>query len=157
MLNSYTVPIKDKDMKRKIYTSMSIPHFSIGGIRIAFTPLSTRSSYFETTDESLQKKIEAHPWFGDKFRLKAVEEDTKVIKAKEKKANEPKTLEKMSFTTLADAKEWLAKEHNVARSNIKRKEDAVSAGRTFGVDITIGVQAEAQADTPPTTNNTDKE
>lgn len=131
-------------MKRKIYTSRSIPHFSVGGTRIAFTPLSNKCSYFETTDEALQKKIEAHPWFGDKFRLKSEEEVDTSAKTEEKKSGAGKELEKMSFSTLADAKEWLAKEHDVARSNIKKKEDAVAAGKTFGVEITIGVQA-AQA------------
>jgi len=119
---------------------MSIPHFSIGGTRIAFTPLSTRSSYFETTDEALQRKIEAHPWYGDKFRLRSVEDTDTDTRKEEKKAETPKETKKISFSTLADAKEWLAKEYGVARSNIRKKEDAITAGKTFGVEIAIGVQ-----------------
>jgi len=127
-------------MKRKIYTSMSIPHFSIGGTRIAFTPLSTKSSYYETTDEALQKRMEAHPWFGDKFRLKTVEETETTAKTDKKVDDAPKEMKKISFTTLADAKEWLANEYGVARSNLRKKEDAVAAGKSYGVEITIGVQ-----------------
>lgn len=121
---------------KKIYTSRSIPHFSVGGARIAFTPLSNKSSYFETTDEALQKRIEAHPWFGDKFILgaeEAVSEKGKAIKAN---TEEKKTeLKEMRFTTLADAKDWLAANFGVVRSNIKKKDDAVSIGKTNGVSV----------------------
>jgi len=139
---------KQKSMKRKIYTSMSIPHFSVGGTRVAFTPLSTRSSYFETTDEALQRKIESHPWFGDKFKLQS-EEDTATAAAAAENGGQQNELKEMSFSTLADAKEWLAEEHNVVRSNIKKKEDAIAAGKAIGVEITIGVpsaQHETTAD-----------
>lgn len=127
-------------MVRKTYTSKSIPHFSVGGRRIAFTPLSTRSSYFETTDETLQKKIEAHPWFGDKFILWAVdtlgEETAKNAAAEEKRKAE---LKEVRFTTLADAKDWLAANFGVVRSNIKKKDDAVNAGKANGVSVIFGV------------------
>lgn len=125
----------DWNMKRKIYTSRSVLHFNVGGTRIAFIPLSSNSSYFETKDETLQKRIETHPWFGDKFVLKEVEDiKKKDVKNTTDDVKTPK-LEERSFSTLADAKEWLANEYGVARSNIKRKEDAVNAGLSLGVKI----------------------
>lgn len=126
---------------KKTYTSHSILHFSLGGTRVAFTPLSTKSSYFETCDETLQKRIEAHPWFGDKFVIGAEEAVVEEKNAEEADNSEKRKaeLKEVSFTTLADAKEWLANEYGVARSNIKKKDDAVKAGKANGVIIVIGV------------------
>lgn len=122
---------------RKTYTSYSIPHFSVGKTRIAFTPLSSKMSYFETSDEQLQAKLEAHPWFGDKYILKRTEEtkaETKTAKeAQPEKANEDK-----QFSTLADAKEWLSSQYGVSRSNVKTIADAVAIGKNNGVNISIG-------------------
>lgn len=128
-------------MKRKIYTSRSVLHFSVGGTRVAFTPLSSNSSYYETRDEALQERIEKHPWFGDKFVLKETHDidESKPAKKAEKQEG-VKEMTKKAFSTLADAKEWLAKEYGVARSNIKKREDAERVGKSFGVEIAIGVR-----------------
>lgn len=122
-------------MKKKIYISLSIPHFSVGKTRIAFTPLTSRRSYFETDDEDLQARIEAHPWFGKKFVLKST------VEVSDKKGDsvtmQAKAMEERRFTTLADAKEWLAQEYSVSRSNVRTVADAVNIGKSHGISITI--------------------
>lgn len=119
--------------QRKIYTSLSIPHFSVGKTRIAFTPLTSRKSYFETDDEALQARIEAHPWFGSKFILKS----TEPVTAKTSSPVAEKIMQEKHFSTLADAKEWLAQDYSVARSNVRTVADAVNVGKQNGVVITI--------------------
>lgn len=122
---------------KKTYTSRSVLHFSVGGIRIAFTPLTASRSYFDTADESLQEKIESHPWFGDKFVLKCAA-DTGGKAAVQKIADrETAGMREMSFATLQDAKDWLASEFGTPRSNVKKKDDAVRVGLANGVSLTI--------------------
>ena len=129
-------------MATKTYISKNtIPHFSVGERRVAFHSTTMGNSYFTTADPALQRGIERHPWYRKKFMLHSVEDDTPESAAPEKPQAESKKSKEMKaahFDTLADAKNWLAQEFGVVRSNIKRIEDAVSIGRANGVTVTIG-------------------
>ena len=123
---------------KKIYSSYSIPHFSVGEQRVAFSPTSGKESFFITSDEKLQEKIEKHPWYNDKFFLKSTVND-KPAKAAEPKAAELKVQSKemrdMHFSTLADAKNFLSENFDVTRTSIRSTDAAVEAGKANGVNI----------------------
>lgn len=128
-------------MVKKIYVSNSILHFSLCGRRIAFTPL-TKESYYATKDEAEQRALEHHVWFGDKFRLKGVEEDAAAgggadEAVKGAAAATEVAAEKVAFATLADAKEWLSEKYGVSRGAIKTCREAVEAGLRHGAEVTI--------------------
>lgn len=151
-------------MKKTYKSRNTTPHFSIGNKRITFLPMSNGGSYYETEDEKEMEHIENHPWFGTLFTLskvvndelpktktkteddapkvgpKAVDDVPIVILANTDEAqNEPKDEAKvMYFDTLADAKNYLASEFDVVRSNIKNTATAISIGKSHGVDIRIG-------------------
>lgn len=127
-------------MARKTYISRnSVPHFSLSNNqRIAFNPSINNKAYFVTSDESLQKMIEAHPWYKKKFILSKTEEDVpKQAAATTESVKEVKN-EDMHFATLADAKNYLATQFGAVRSNIKTQEAAMIVGKANGVNITIG-------------------
>lgn len=128
---------------KKIYVSKSVLHFSLCGRRIAFTPLTKDESYYATKDEAEQRALEHHVWFGDKFRLKGVEEDSATGDGSEgalkgaAAAAEKAPAEKVEFATLADAKEWLSEKYGVSRGAIKTCREAVEAGLRHGAEVTI--------------------
>ena len=126
-------------MIKKTYIARnSVPHFNIGGRRICFTPTTMGDSYYTTTDEGLQAKIERHAWYKDKFVLESVVEikDNKVD-ADEMITSDQK-LHEVSFDTLSDAKNFLAEKYGAVRSNIRSIEQAVKVGETNGLKIIIG-------------------
>lgn len=118
---------------KKIYSSFSIPHFSVGERRIAFSPTSGRESFFITSDEKLQEKIEKHPWYNDKFFLKSTENDKPAITAEPKEQS--KEMKEMHFSTLADAKNYLSENFGITRTSIRSTDAAVDAGKANGVNI----------------------
>lgn len=134
-------------MARKTYISKNTtPHFSVGERRVAFHTSTMGNSYFTTDDTALQRAMERHPWYRKKFMLHSVDGESPNTEAGAAVAKEeaptleaqPAKLEEKHFDTLADAKGYLAEEFGVARSNIKRAEDAVSAGKANGILLTIG-------------------
>ena len=135
---------KKGSMATKTYISKkTIPHFSVGERRVAFHATTMGNSYFTTDDASLQRGIERHPWYKKKFMLFSVEGDSpKSVTVAEEAggAKKQEELKEVHFDTLADAKNYLAQECGVTRCNIKRIEDAVSAGKANGILLTIGNQ-----------------
>lgn len=122
-------------MARKTYISRkNIPHFSLGGRRIAFQPSTQGNSFFTTGDTELQKRIEAHPWYRKKFVTYSVEDDNEDKTAHED-GNAGVELKEKHFATLADAKNYLASEFGAVRSNIRTQEQAVEAGRSNGINV----------------------
>ena len=94
-------------------------------MRIVFEGKTMGSSIYMTRDPKVQKAIESHYWFNDKFFLvesidekKAAAEAKKkaAAKAKKKVADEKKT---HIVTDIEDAKEYLAETFGVSRSKMK--------------------------------------
>lgn len=110
-------------------------------MRIVFEGKTLGSSIYMTRDPKVQKAIESHYWFNDKFFLavsidekKAAAEAKKkaAAKAKEKVADEKKT---HIVTDLEDAKDYLAETYGVSRSKMKTKEDILAIAKEKGVEL----------------------
>ena len=110
-------------------------------MRIVFEGKSTGSSFYMTRDPKVQKAIESHYWFNDKFFLvESIDEkkeaaDAKkkaAAKAKKKVADEKKT---HVVTDVEDAKDYLADTYGVSRSKMKTKEDILAISKEKGVEL----------------------
>lgn len=110
-------------------------------MRIVFEGKTMGSSIYMTRDPKVQKAIESHYWFKDKFFLvetvdekKEAAEVKKKAAAKTKKnvADEKKT---HSVTDVEDAKDYLAETYGVSRSKMKTKEDILAIAKEKGVEL----------------------
>ena len=110
-------------------------------VRIVFEGKTTGSSVYMTRDPKLQKAIESHYWFNDKFFLAESVDEKKeaaeakkkaAAKAKKKVADEKKT---HVVTDVEDAKDYLAETFGVSRSKMKTKEDILAIAKEKGVEL----------------------
>lgn len=102
-------------------------------MRILFEGKSTGSSVYMTRDPKVQKAIESHYWFNDKFFLvESIDEKKAAAKAKKKVAEEKKT---HVVTDVEDAKDYLAETYGVSRSKMKTKEDILAIAKEKGVEL----------------------
>lgn len=110
-------------------------------MRINFEGKTMGSSIYMTRAPKVQKAIESHYWFKDKFFLvesidekkEAAEAKKKAAaKAKKKVADEKKT---HIVTDVEDAKEYLAETFGVSRSKMKTKEDILAIAKEKGVEL----------------------
>lgn len=109
-------------------------------MRIVFEGKTMGSSVYMTRDPKVQKAIESHYWFNDKFFLAesidekkgAAEEKKKAAKAKKKVADEKKT---HIVTDVEDAKDYLAETYGVSRSKMKTKEEILAIAQEHGVEL----------------------
>lgn len=110
-------------------------------MRIVFEGKTMGSSVYMTRDHKVQKAIESHYWFKDKFFLaesidekkEAAEAKKKAAaKAKKKVADEKKT---HVVTDVEDAKDYLAETYGVSRSKMKTKEDILAIAKENGVEL----------------------
>ena len=110
-------------------------------VRVVFEGKTMGCSIYGTRDEKLQKAIESHYWFKDKFFLveavdekKEAAEAKKIASAKTKKkaAEENKT---HIVTDFEDARDYLAETFGVSRSKLKTKEDILSIAKEKGVEL----------------------
>lgn len=110
-------------------------------MRIVFDGKTMGNSVYMTRDPKVQKAIESHYWFNDKFFLvesidekKEAAEAKKKAAAKEKKkvADEKKT---HVVTDFEDAKDYLAETFGVSRSKMKTKEDILAIAKEKGVEL----------------------
>lgn len=110
-------------------------------MRINFEGKSTGSSVYMTRDPKVQKAIESHYWFNDKFLLvESIDEKKEAAKAKKKAAAEAKKKvadEKKTHvvTDVEDAKDYLAETYGVSRSKMKTKEDILAIAKEKGVEL----------------------
>lgn len=110
-------------------------------VRVVFEGKTMGCSIYGTRDEKLQKAIESHYWFKDKFFLvEAVDEKKEAAEAKKraaakikKKAAEEKKTHVV--TDIEDAKDYLAETFGVSRSKMKTKEDILSIAKEKGVEL----------------------
>ncbi len=110
-------------------------------VRVVFEGKTMGCSIYGTRDEKLQKAIESHYWFNDKFFLKEAVDEKKeaaeakkraAAKTKKKAAEEKKT---HIVTDFEDARDYLAETFGVSRSKLKTKEDILSIAKEKGVEL----------------------
>lgn len=110
-------------------------------VRVVFEGKTMGCSIYGTRDEKLQKAIESHYWFNDKFFLKeAVDEKKEAVEAKKRAAAKTKKKaaeEKKTHivTDFEDARDYLAETFGVSRSKLKTKEDILSIAKEKGVEL----------------------
>lgn len=119
--------------------------FSVMGgderMRIVFEGKTMGSSVYMTRDPKVQKAIESHYWFNDKFFLvESVDEKKEAAEAKKKAAAKAKKKvadEKKTHvvTDVEDAKDYLAETYGVSRSKMKTKEDILAIAKENGVEL----------------------
>ena len=110
-------------------------------LRIVFEGKTMGSSIYMTRDPKVQKAIESHYWFKDKFFLvETIDEKKEAAEAKKKAA--AKTKKKVAdekkthlVTDVEDAKEYLAETYGVSRSKMKTKEDILTIAKEKGVEL----------------------
>lgn len=110
-------------------------------VRVVFEGKTMGCSIYGTRDEKLQKAIESHYWFKDKFFLvEAVDEKKEAAEAKKRAA--AKTKKKVAeekkthiVTDFEDARDYLAETFGVSRSKLKTKEDILSIAKEKGVEL----------------------
>lgn len=110
-------------------------------VRVVFEGKTMGCSIYGTRDEKLQKAIESHYWFKDKFFLvEAVDEKKEAAEAKKRAAakNKKKAAEEKKthiVTDFEDARDYLAETFGVSRSKLKTKEDILSIAMEKGVEL----------------------
>ena len=109
-------------------------------VRVVFEGKTMGCSIYGTRDEKLQKAIESHYWFNDKFFLvEAVDEKKEAAEAKKRAAakTKKKAAEKKTHivTDFEDARDYLAETFGVSRSKLKTKEDILSIAKEKGVEL----------------------
>ena len=110
-------------------------------MRIVFEGKTMGSSIYMTRDPKVQKAIESHYWFKDKFFLvETVDEKKETAEAKKKAA--AKTKKKVAdekkthvVTDVEDAKDYLAETYGVSRSKMKTKDDILAIAKEKGVEL----------------------
>lgn len=123
-----------------------------------------RGSAYVTDNEEEQAELEAHPYFGTYF-----EEDPYYTDNSEAVENEDKTEEAhaeksegvvLSFSNESDAKEALATDYGVARSNMRSRKSIEKAAGSVGVKINwtdVSPSVSDDADDADGSDDTDKE
>lgn len=110
-------------------------------MRIVFEGKTMGSSVYMTRDPKVQKAIESHYWFKDKFFLaESIDEKKEAAEVKKKAAAEVKKKvadEKKTHvvTDFEDAKDYLAETYGVSRSKMKTKEDILDIAKEKGVEL----------------------
>nr|WP_297000055.1 hypothetical protein [Prevotella sp.] len=110
-------------------------------MRIIFEGKTMGCSVYMTRDPKVQKAIESHYWYKDKFFLvESVDEKKEAAEAKKKAAAKAKKKvadEKKTHvvTDIEDAKDYLAEAFGVSRSKMKTKEDILAIAKEKGVEL----------------------
>lgn len=110
-------------------------------MRIVFEGKTMGCSVYMTRDPKVQKAIESHYWYKDKFFLaESVDEKKEAAEAKKKAAAKAKKKvndEKKTHvvTDVEDAKDYLAEKFGVSRSKMKTKEDILAIAKEKGVEL----------------------
>lgn len=110
-------------------------------MRIVFEGKTMGNSVYMTRDPKVQKAIESHYWFNDKFFLvESIDEKKEATEAKKKAA--AKTKKKVAdekkthiVTDVEDAKDYLAETYGVSRSKMKTKEEILAIAQEHGVEL----------------------
>lgn len=124
---------------KKIYTSgtclsLNIRLESGKNLHVSFDAKSDGSSSYITDNENIQKGLERHYLFGEKFRLhKVVEEEelkkNPVVESEEKKSRI------VNVSDLAEAKSYVAENFGVSRTLLRTKASIVEYALQHGVEF----------------------
>lgn len=130
MFNTYKASC---DLAFNVYVDGSIK-------RITFDGQSHGTSVFSTRDPKVQKGLESHHWFNDKFfLLESVDEKKLAADAKKKAEQKAKKKEEEKethiVTDVADAKDYLAERYGISRSKMKTKADVIAMAKEVGVEL----------------------
>ena len=123
-----------------------------------------RGSAYVTGDEEEQKELEAHPYFGTYFEEDPYYTDNSEAVEKEDKSEEAHAEKSegvvLSFSNESDAKEALATDYGVARSNMRSRKSIEKAAESVGVKINwtdVSPSATDDADDAEGSDDTNKE
>jgi hypothetical protein len=105
-----------------------------GYARIAFHPLTGGGSYFETSDEKLQKAIERNSGYRRSFVGHEVEEKA----APAPVADEKKGPKQVNVASPDDAKDYLAERFGYSRTKLRSKAAILAAAEESGIEF-IGI------------------
>lgn len=106
---------------------------------VTFDPKSLGASVFMTRDAKLQKGLESHPWFNDKYVLRESVDEEKLAEEEKKKAEaQVKAIEENSVIThhvdsLTEAKDYLADKFGISRTQLKGKDDILKYAKENNV------------------------
>jgi hypothetical protein len=106
-----------------------------GYTRIAFHPLTGGGSYFETSDEKLQRAIERNSGYRRSFIGREVEEQVAPAPVIEE---EPKGPKQVNVASLDDAKDYLAEKFGYSRTKLRSKAAILAAAEESGIEF-IGI------------------
>ena len=99
-------------------------------VHVSFDPITGGGSQFYTDDEDLQRAMERHKRYGELFK-EAHEEPVVVAPvAEEQHEDEPGAVK---VGSLADAKDYLVRNYDIPRSNLKTKQRILDAAQQVGV------------------------
>ncbi len=122
--------------KYKSNTSISINVILPNGsnLHVPFTPLSDGTSEYTTGDEAVQHGLEHHYKYGRMFfsvELPAVEEKP----AKQETATEAETARKVKVTDLESAKDYLADNFGISRTQLRSQKAIVTNAALHGIEF----------------------
>ena len=141
--------------------SLSLGRDATSYRHIAFEPQMERGSAYVTDDEEEQAELEAHPYFGTYFEEDPYYTDNSEAVEKEDKNEEAHTEKSegvvLSFSNESDAKEALATDYGVARSNMRSRKSIEKAAESVGVKINWTDVSPSATDDADGSDATDKE
>lgn len=119
----------------KIYKSSTVIHMTayVDGHprRVNFDDTMRGQGMYVTGDEKLQAAIEAHPWFGQRFRLAStLNPEPEAAKPVEEKKNT-----EVKVSDIASAQEYLADKFGVSRSKIRTRKAIEDFASANGITI----------------------
>lgn len=103
---------------------------------VSFVPLTLGGSYFTTSDTLLQDAIESHRFFGTLVTLGRVDDTPPPPTAdtEERADDQPQSI---TFSSINDARAWLAERFGTSYSKIRHKEQIECAAQEQGYVITF--------------------
>lgn len=120
-----------------------------------------RGSAYVTDDEEEQAELEAHPYFGTYFEEDPYYTDNSESAVEEAKVEEDHDEKSegvvLSFSNESDAKEALATDYGVARSNLRSRKSIEKAAESVGVKINWTDVSPSATDDADGSDDTDKE
>lgn len=99
-------------------------------VHVSFDPITGGGSQFYTDDEDLQLAMERHKRYGELFNEAPAEPVVVAPVVEEQHEDEPGAVK---VGSLADAKDYLVRNYDIPRSNLKTKQRILDAAQQVGV------------------------
>ena len=127
-------------MAKKIYTAIagfSITVMAHGRrMHIRFEELSNGRSQFVTSDEDVQRELEARASYGDIFTGAVVDEPVVEAPVEETPAETTVENKKVPVGSLAEAKEYLVQYYGLGRTQLRTKASILKAAGEHNIEFT---------------------